>query len=197
MTVFAQKDYFSKEEYLSISEQSLEKLEYYDGKILPMPGGTATHNEICANAIFAIKTALKKSKKKYRLYTSDMKIQIEKQNRFVYPDAVVVCEVPEFYNGRKDIIVNPVLIVEVLSPGTEEYDRNGKFESYRYLPSFIEYVNISQNRIDISTFFKEEKDLWRTTDYESIDDTIPLKSIGCEISMKDIYDGIEFVKEQK
>jgi len=197
MTVFAQKDYFSKEEYFCISEQSLEKLEYFDGKIIPSTGGTATHNEICANAIFAIGSALKKSKKKYRLYTSDMKIQIEKQNRFVYPDAVVVCEVPEFYDGRKDIIVNPVLIVEVLSPGTEEYDRNGKFESYRHLPSFIEYVNISQKRIELSTFFKEAEDLWRTTDYESIEDIVTLKSIDCKITLQDIYDGIEFEKEKK
>lgn len=166
-------------------------------KIISRTGGTVTHNEICANAIFAIGSALKKSKKKYRLYTSDMKIQIEKENRFVYPDAVVVCEVPEFYDGRKDIIVNPVLIVEVLSPGTEEYDRNGKFAAYRNVPTFIEYVNVSQRRTEVTTFFREAEDLWRTMDFESIEDTIPLKSIGCKISMQDIYDGIEFEEEEE
>lgn len=121
-----------------------------------------------------------------------MKIQIEKENRFVYPDAVVICEEPEYYKDRKDIIVNPILIVEVLSPETEENDRNGKFDSYRHLSTFKEYVLVSQNRIEAATFLREEKDLWRTTDFENIKDTIPLKSIGIEIQMEDIFDGIEF-----
>jgi Uma2 family endonuclease len=192
MTVLSQNKNFSLDEYFAIEAESLEKLEYYNGKIYPMPGGTTNHNEICANVIIAIGNAIKKLPKKYRLYTSDMKIQIEKENKFVYPDAVVICEEPEYYKDRKDIIVNPILIVEVLSPETEENDRNGKFDSYRHLPTFQEYVLVSQNRIEAATFLREAKDLWRTSDFENIKDTIPLKSIGIEILMEDIFDGIEF-----
>ncbi|MEM6966120.1 MAG: Uma2 family endonuclease [Bacteroidota bacterium] len=192
MTVFAQKDFYDVEEYLAIQERSLEKLEYYDGKIKPMSGGTFTHAELCANAIFALKLALKNASKKYRLCTSDIKIQIEKHNQFLYPDAVVVDEKPVLYAGRNDIITNPTLIVEVLSKSTKKKDLTDKFESYKTLPSFEEYVVISQEKIEVKTFYKAND--WQVSLHQNIKDTFPLMALGLNISMEDIYGDTDLIK---
>ncbi len=113
---FEKEKVYSVDEYFALDEQSEEKLEYYNGKIKVMSGGTAKHNEIAARIIAILVNSLEQSEIRYRVYTSDTKIQIPSYSTFVYPDAVVVSLEPEFYEGRKDIITNPLLVVEVLSP---------------------------------------------------------------------------------
>ena len=190
MTVFAEKKYFSVDEYLRIQEASLEKLEYYDGKIKPMSGGTFNHNAIAARILVAISNALEKTGGNYFVLGSDMKIQIEKENKFLYPDTLVICGKPAFYKNRKDTITNPILIVEVLSKSTQKKDQTEKFESYKTLSSFQEYVIVSQDTIGVKTFLRKEN--WKSTSFNNITDSILLKSIGVEISMEDIFDGIDF-----
>lgn len=192
MVAFAKKTSYTIEEYLELEETSREKHHFYDGKLITMPGGTHIHNEIALRIGSALLITVKNLSKKYRVYNSDMKIQIPERNAFVYPDAVVICEKPELWEGRKDVIVNPLLIVEVASPSTEGFGRDVKFDMYRTLLSFKEYLLVMQTAPMISQYFREEEDLWRTTSHKGMDGKIPLHSLGCEISLADIYEDIEF-----
>lgn len=190
MTITASKT-FTIEEYLELEERSLTKHEYHNGKILEMAGGTTTHNQLTMTVGAEILIAIRNQERIFQLYSSDMKIWIDRFFRFVYPDAVTIADQPAFYNNRRDIITNPLLIVEVSSAGTETYDRNGKFDLYRTLPSFQEYLIVSQEMHHVSRYFREAPDLWRTSDYFKLDEMIPLQSMGVEISMLGIYRGVE------
>ena len=119
-----------------------------------------------------------------------MKILIPNENAIVYADVLVVCEKIEYYADRKDVILNPLLIVEVLSPSTEKFDRNGKFKLYKHIPSLKEYVLVKQERPHINTFFKEKPGAWIDTVEEDLNNTIYLASIDCTLSLKQIYKGI-------
>lgn len=190
MTITASKT-FTIEEYLELEERSLTKHEYHNGKILEMAGGTTVHNQLGGKIITQLNIAVDSAEKTFLVYTSDMKIWIDNFKRFVYPDAVTIATKPEYYDNRRDIITNPLLIVEVSSAGTETYDRNGKFDLYRTLPSFQEYLIVSQEMHHVSRYFREAPDLWRTADYFKLDEMIPLQSMGVEIPMLGIYRGVE------
>jgi Uma2 family endonuclease len=106
----------------------------------------------------------------------------------------VICEQPQFWNNRRDIITNPLLIVEVLSPSTQSYHKLGKFELYKQITSFQEYVLVNTDDFGVETRFQEETDLWRIKKYTNPNDTIALRSLGTTISMADVYEHIEFAK---
>lgn len=180
---------YSIEEYFELEAQSIEKLEYYDGKITKMPGASYVHNRVATNVLVALGYALQDSK--FEVNNSDTKIHIPSIESFVYPDAVVICEKPLFYQNRVDTILNPLLVVEVLSPSTEDYDRGEKFYLYRSLPSFKEYVVIHQNHILLSTFYRLNERDWRTNDVDNLAEAIDLQSVGVKIKLSDIYRGIE------
>ncbi len=181
---------YTVEEYLEMEERSQEKHEYYNGKIIKMPGATFNHNLVAINVATALKFALRQQSKKYLVLGSDMKIQIATLQSFVYPDAVVVFEKPTFYKNRKDVIINPLLIIEVLSKSTEQYDKGKKFDYYRTLPSFQEYVLLNQDKPFASVYHRETVDTWRIKDVK--EGLIDLESIGCQISLADIYEDIVF-----
>jgi len=190
MAVSAASKLFTIEEYLELEERSLTKHEYCNGKIVEMAGGTTTHNQLSGKIITQLNIAADTKEETYLVYTSDMKIWIESRQRFVYPDAVTVGQKPAFYENRRDIITNPLLVVEVTSSSSESYDENGKFHLYRTIPSFMEYLIISQEMHHVIRQFREAPDLWRTTDYFGLDEMIPLQSMGVEISMQGIYKGV-------
>ena len=192
MTVPVPNRVFSISDYLAFEEQSERKHEFLDGRIVPMPGATGIHNLITVNITTALKIALRKLERKYLVMGSDMKIQIEAFNHFRYPDAVVVCEKLEYYRDRKDVIVNPLLIVEVLSEGTEKQDLGVKFDEYKTIPSFQEYLLVSQKRPYVSVYQREEQDLWRIKTILDPQAEIQLRSIGCTLSVTDIYEDISF-----
>lgn len=185
---------YTAEEYLEMEARSLEKHKYYNGKIIKMAGVKPVHNQIAAHAIAELRFALKKAKKKFLIYNSDTKIQIPTENLFVYPDAVVVCEKPILYKNRKDVITNPLLIVEVLSKSTEQHDKGKKFDYYRTLPSFQEYVLLSQDKPFASVYHRETMDTWRIRDIK--EGIIDLQSIGCQINLEDIYEDIIFEADE-
>ncbi len=184
-------DNLSIEKYLEKESHSTEKHEYYSGKIKKMPGSSFNHNQITIQIASAILNELETKQKPFRVLSSDQKVYIPKLNQVLYPDALVVYQKPEFWNGRKDVLLNPILIVEVLSPTTEKYDRHDKFMSYKNIPSFMEYVMVRQDTAEVETWYREESHLWRET---SISDSgeIKLSSIGISISMDKIYRSIEF-----
>ncbi len=183
---------YTIEEYLAFERKAHSKHEFRNGKIVPMTGGAATHNQIIARIINVLINALDALNKEYIVYSSDMKIRIPVHNQFVYPDAVVVCEKPEFYDERTDIITNPLLVVEVLSPSTEDYDQHLKFDKYRTLASFKEYLLVRQDTPFVTDYFREEENLWRTTDVQNLEASISLKSVECELPLAKIYKGVKF-----
>lgn len=180
---------YSIEEYFELEAQSIEKLEYYDGKITKMPGASYVHNRIATNVLTALNVALVSTK--FEVNNSDTKIHIPAIESFVYPDAVVICEKPLFYQNRVDTILNPLLVVEVLSPSTEDYDRGEKFYLYRSLASFKEYVIIHQNHTLVSAFFRLNEKDWRTDDVADLSESIHLHSVDVKLKLSDIYRGIE------
>lgn len=183
---------FTLEEYLRMEEHATEKHTFENGKIKIMPGGTANHNEISANAITALSNAVRQLALKFRVFSSDMKIWIPYNNKILYPDALVIAEKPEFYEARKDIITNPLLIVEVISPSSEAGDRGSKFHDYRTITTFKEYLLLWQDEAFATLATRQSNDLWRMTDIQGLDQHIQLESIGCTINMADLYFNIEF-----
>lgn len=186
------KQLFTLEEYLRMEEHATEKHTFENGKIKIMPGGTANHNEISANAITALSNAVRQLALKFRVFSSDMKIRIPYNNKILYPDALVIAEKPEFYEARKDIITNPLLIVEVISPSSEAGDRGSKFHDYRTITTFKEYLLLWQDEAFATLATRQSNDLWRMTDIQGLDQHIQLESIGCTINMADLYFNIEF-----
>jgi Uma2 family endonuclease len=183
---------YTFEEYLRREEKATEKHEFYQGKIIKIPGGTYTHSEVTSNTITALKIAVRPLSKLFRVFDSNLKILIDALDSGVYPDALVICEVPQFWNERLDVIANPLLIVEVLSPSTQAYDRLGKFELYKELPSFQEYVLISTDTPSVETRFREEPDLWRIRTVSDITHSVILRALGVSIPLSDIYENIVF-----
>ena len=179
-------------EYLHREERAVEKHEYYNGQIIRLPVARGTHNEIAMNIATAIKFAVKSLPKRYRIFSSDQKIYLPTLNFGLYPDVLVVCEKPEYWDNNEILMTNPVLIVEVLSKSTKSYDRGDKFLEYKTLPSFMEYVLIEQTKYSAETFYREEPNLWRNNIVTDPTGTLSLQSLGCSIQMADIYEHIEF-----
>ncbi|WP_428658072.1 Uma2 family endonuclease [Runella sp.] len=186
---FARNTTYSIEEYFELEAQSLEKLEYYDGKITKISGVSYVHNRIATNVLTALNIALIETM--FEVSNSDTKIHIPSIESFVYPDAVVICEKPLFYQNRVDTILNPLLVVEVLSPSTEEYDRGEKFYLYRSLASFKEYVVVHQKHALVSAFFRLNEKDWRTDDVADLTETVHLQSIDVKLKLSNIYRGID------
>jgi Uma2 family endonuclease len=180
---------YSFEAYLEMEETSLEKHEFDNGKLITMAGGTKIHNDLCGRVITGLNNCLDDSDEEYSVCTSDMKVRIIAKNKAVYPDVTVIEGEPIYYLGDPKVVVNPLLIVEVLSPSTERYDRGKKFDYYRTLESFREYVLVSQDEPKVEVFFLEdpEKELWKISTYEGLDAIVDLHSIDCQMTMKKIY----------
>jgi len=177
--------YYSVSDYLALEEQAQEKHEYEAGRIKAMSGGTINHAILGNN----INTALNINLKGLECIalTGDARIWIDSAASFVYPDATVICGAIETAVEDEQSIINPTLIVEVLSKSTESYDRGDKFHKYCSLPSFREYVLIDQNKPVVDLLYREEPGYWRMMTVIGLDKSITLSSIGCSIKMEDIY----------
>ena len=178
---------YSIEEYLEMEANSLEKLEYHEGEIFAMAGGTLNHSLLSNNVGGSLRQALKTKAKSCRTYNSDAKIAVSDE-KFVYADTFVVCGKTETFPEMPHAVKNPILIVEVLSDSTALYDRQGKFQAYQKITSFREYIMVSQNEILVETYYKPENDFfWQYRSYTEFEDIIELKSVDVEISLNDIY----------
>lgn len=184
------------EEYIKQERESDNKYEYHDGRIYALAGGTINHGMLCGNIFGELRSKLKENKSKCKPYTSEIKVFIKKTNSFVYPDSMVICGEIEKSELENNSVTNPIAIVEVLSKSTSSYDRGDKFYLYRQLSSLKEYVLIEQDRCVVDVHFNENSDFWRITRYQGLDQKIHFQSIGIEISMKDLYDDLEFSKAE-
>lgn len=188
------KQLFSLAEYLAKEERSKSKHHFFNGEIINMPGAKFKHNEITTNVLSALKIAVKGLSKIYRVCNSDQKIIIEHEETLaiVYPDAMVICEKPIFWNGREDLITNPLVVVEVLSKSTRNYDKGDKFLLYKKCASLQEYVTIEQKKPHIESWYRLTETAWDNTFQENLAQTFTLRSIGVAIALSDIYEHIEF-----
>lgn len=178
---------YSFKEYLELEAKAEFKSEFWNGTIVAMAGGTPTHGKIANNVGTAINNALDKKNNNCSAYNSDVKVFIPDFNRGVYPDCMAICGEENYFQDSKAVVTNPCLIIEVLSESTKEYDNTSKFEGYRSIPSFKEYVLVWQTIPKVQSWYKEAEDLWRISSAFGLDKTIPLYSIGCEITLSDIY----------
>ena len=178
---------YTFKEYLELEEKAEYKSEYWDGTIVAMAGGTPNHNKISNSIGTAIDIELDKKNKNCTVYSSDQKVFIPDFNRGVYPDCMALCGEEEMQEESNAVIINPSLIIEVLSKSTKEFDSNEKFEGYRSIPSFKEYVLVWQTIPKVQSWYKEHNGLWRISSVFGLDKSITLYSIDCEIALKDIY----------
>ena len=185
--------HYSPEEYLELEINSEEKHEYIDGQIILMAGGTPDHNQIALNFGGIINTILKGQP--YRVSTTDQRLWIPNRRMLTYPDVMVVKAPLEYQEGRRDTLINPVFIAEVLSKSTKSYDRDEKFAAYRSVPSFQEYILIDQYTMHVEQFCKTENNKWTFSEYEDGKVLLDLASIPCQILLGDIYDKVDFIVE--
>jgi Uma2 family endonuclease len=183
----------SLEAYFRAEEKAVNKHEYHDGIIVTMAGGTFNHDNLATQATTLLNLFVFDNNYDYSVNGSETKIRIEAHNKVVYPDALVVCETPLYYNNREDTILNPLIIIEVLSKSTKEYDQTIKFDMYRTIPSFREYVLIHQDRKRASVYTKQNDETWLLRDYEGDDATIILYALhNCPLSLKRLYHRVKF-----
>jgi Uma2 family endonuclease len=185
-----QQKYYSPEEYLVLEEAADYKSEYIDGQIVPMPGGSANHNRITGNVFVALNVAFKTQD--FEAFMNDLRLWIPERRIYTYPDVMVVEGEPEYVNDRTDMIINPQVIVEVLSNSTQGYDRTDKFAAYRTIPTFEEYLLFDQTKIYVEQYSKTANKRWSFREYDIEDETISLTSVELEISMVDIYNKVKF-----
>ena len=178
---------YSIEEYLLMEEVSEVKNEYETGRIVGMSGGTINHGIIRNNINIAVNNHLINKGLNCISINGEVRIWIEHANSFVYPDGMAVCGKIETFKNDKDSIINPILIIEVLSKSTESYDRGDKFHKYGSLASFKEYVLIDQNKPVIDVLYKEDPSYWKMTTAIGLENSIILNSIKAEIKLSDIY----------
>ncbi|QTA84552.1 Uma2 family endonuclease [Desulfonema magnum] len=179
----------SEAEYLERERASETKNEYREGKMVAMSGASEKHCIIVVNVIGELGSQLKK--KPCAAYLTNMRMKIERTGLYTYPDVMVVCGEEKFGDEKQDTLLNPDVIIEVLSDSTESYDRGKKFENYRKLDSLREYVLISQNSRKIEKYARTEKRQWLLTESDEKNPTIILESIGCELKLSEVYDKIE------
>lgn len=190
MQSYQEQQHFSPEEYLKLEEVADYKSEYIDGQIIPMAGGSTNHNRIALNLSSALNFAFRQQD--YEVFMGDVRLWISKKRIYTYPDVIVVAGEPEYFNNRSDTIMNPQVIIEVLSNSTKGYDGEGKFEAYRTISTFQEYVLIDQTRIYSEQFSKTAKKRWSLCEYDEEDEAIALTSVPFQISLLDLYNKVKF-----
>ena len=191
MSALPKISYFSPQEYLKIEREAIYKSEYFQGGIFAMAGASENHNMISRRVSGSLFNHL--SDKKCTHYSADMKLHIPVNTLYTYPDLMVVCGDKKFLDGEKDVIMNPIIIIEILSKSTEAYDRGEKFALYRSIPSLREYVLISSTSIRVEVMRKEgDLGLWfLASEADTLEGSIQIKSIDLELSLSDIYEETE------
>jgi Uma2 family endonuclease len=180
---------YTTEEYLALEVESETRNEYRNGEIVPMTGGTPDHNQIAVILNALLWLALRG--KPYSIFSADQRLWIPERKIYTYPDSMVIPRPVELQQGRTDTVMNPILIAEVLSKSTKEYDRDEKFATYRTIPTFQEYLLIDQYRPHVEQYVKQDAHQWLFTEYDGIDAQVKLSSVPVEIGLADLYENVE------
>ncbi len=188
-------------EYIAFERKALPdgeiiRYEYINGELIAMAGASRAHNLITGNIFGELRTQLRSSG--CETYANEMRVSTPTTTSYFYPEVVVVCEEPRFEDDVFDILLNPIILVEVLSPSTEVYDRREKFAHYRQLPSLQEYVLVAQDKVLVEHYRRQEnqgnasigRQDWIFTDFQELEEILPLTSIQCELPLQEIYERV-------
>jgi Uma2 family endonuclease len=190
MQLQAEKRYYTPEEYLELEETARYKNEYLAGEIIPMVGGTTNHNRISLN--FCRNFPLTIDNQDYETYIEGVRLWLPDYNFYTYPDVMVVKGKPIYHGKGKSNVTNPLIIIEVLSPSTQGYDRKDKFKFYRSLPTFQEYILIEQDCYTVEQYLKQSQEQWSIRFYEGENAMLQLESVQWQISLQDLYQRVDF-----
>ncbi|MBE9230995.1 Uma2 family endonuclease [Cuspidothrix issatschenkoi LEGE 03284] len=190
MQVQTRKHIYTPEEYLELEEKALYKSEYRNGEIVPITGGTGNHNKITLVIAAILLYALRRTK--YEVFMGDMRLWIPEFRQYTYPDVMVTDGKAIYTNNKNTTVTNPLLIVDVLSKYTKNYDQGDKFTFYRSITQFKEYVLVPQNQYQVMHYSKTNEGEWTFREYKSENDIIKLQYLDFEISLVDIYQDVNF-----
>ncbi len=189
----SQQTLVSPQDYLELERKASFKSEYRDGLIVPMAGASIEHITISDNFTRHLGNQLEGQP--CHAYSSDLKVRTGKT--YSYPDITIVCGKLRFEDIESDVLLNPTLIVEILSPSTEMYDRGGKFAEYRELESFREYLLTSQAQPLIEHYIKQTDGSWKFLEHKGLEKSVRLETIACTLALRDIYSGLSFAESQE
>ena len=179
------KTHLTPEEYLSLERKAEIRSEYLDGDMVAMSGASREHNLIVGNLVRELGIQLKE--RPCEVYANDMRVKVSATGLYTYPDIVALCEEARFEDDRRDTLLNPAIIVEVLSDSTESYDRGAKFAHYRKVPSLIEYVLVSQREYRIEQYARQPHGPWLRSEVRGLAGKLDLLPIQCAVELKEIY----------
>jgi Uma2 family endonuclease len=180
---------YTPQEYVALERKAAYKSEYINGFIFAMAGASHRHNLIVVNV--AREVSLQFKGRPCEIYVSDMRVNVSETGLYTYPDVVALCDEPRFEDAELDTLLNPSVIVEVLSESTEAYDRGEKFAHYRRLASLAEYVLIAQDKIRVEHYARQGEQ-WVLSEISDPGGTLHLASVGCDLALREIYDRVEF-----
>lgn len=184
---------YTPEEYLALERHAEFKSEYIDGRIIAMtPGGSAPHNIVGGNIYVGLVTRF--IGRRCHVFFSDVRVQFGRGTNYTYPDVMALCGTPRYLDGVQDTLINPSLVVEVLSDSTAGYDRGDKFNGYKAIASLREYVLVAQDEVRVEHFVRGG-DFWSSALITDLDAVVELRSVGCSIPMREIYRRTDFVPE--
>ena len=184
------KTYLTPQEYLEIERKAEFKSEYFQGEMFLMSGAREPHNLIVFNLAAAFHQQLRK--RPCRAYVNDMRVRVGETGLYTYPDLTDLCGEPQFLDATHDTLLNPSLVVEVLSPSTEAYDRGRKFEHYRTVESVREYLLVSSERVSAELYTRQSDGRWLLTAVSRLEDSLDLESVGVHLALADLYEKVDF-----
>ena len=190
MSSAAVEPHYTPEQYLARERQAAHKSEFFNGRVYAMAGASREHNLICFNLARELGSQLR-DRDDCEAYVADMRVKSEATNAYLYPDVTVVCGPPQFEDTGLDTLLNPTVLIEVLSPSTEAGDRGHKFAHYRRIPSLQEYVLVAQDRAQVERHVRQEGG-WLLTEFGDLEAVLPLASIGCAVALRDLYARVAF-----
>lgn len=182
------KTFLTPEEYLELERKAEYKSEFYNGEIFAMSGAGLKHNTIAARLYGLIDQHLRG--KKCRWYPSDMRVLVAPSGLYTYPDLTVVCGPRQLADAHGDILLNPTLVAEILSPSTENYDRGNKAKFYRELSSLREVLLISQDRFDVDLYQRQDDSTWNLVNAVGLEASVNLASIDCTLQLRELYENV-------
>lgn len=185
MTTQPQKAHLTPAEYLEIERKAEYKSEYFNGEMFAMAGAQRLHNLIVSNLIRSIGNQL--LARDCNVYPSDMRVKIAKIEKYTYPDIVITCGKENFEDDQVDTLLNPVVIIEILSTSTEAYDRGRKFQHYQFIESLAEYILITPDAVRVEQFVRQTDRTWLYYEYQNLNDVVKVESVGCELALHEVY----------
>lgn len=187
------KQYITEQEYIKFERASIGKHEYFDGQIYAMTGASRIHNLIAGNTLAMLHSQLRK--KPCEIFPSDMRVKVTRTGLYTYPDLVIICGKPEFTDDILDTIINPLVLIEILSPSTERYDRGMKSQSYRTIETLQDYILIAQDQYHVEHYSRQNSGQWLLQEAIGRESALTIRSIECTLALGDVYEKVAITPE--